>query len=210
MTPTILISFAIMASLLVISPGPNGLLIAKIVPTSGRNAGLAAVMGFMASFYLQGAFVVFGIAVILVQSATAFTIVKLLGAAYLIYIGVKALLQAMRGEFKVTTAAPAKRTRTIVAAFGEGFLTNILNPKTSMFYLAAVPQFLPLGEVTAANVFLLVFIHSSINGVWFLGMVMLLSKLVGVTQSATAQRWIKGITGTIFIGFGAKLATLRA
>ncbi len=210
MTPTILISFAIMASLLVVSPGPNGLLIAKIVPTSGRNAGLAAVMGFMASFYLQGAFVVFGIAVILVQSATAFTIVKLLGAAYLIYIGGKALLQAIRGEFKVTKAAPAKRTRTMITAFGEGFLTNILNPKTSMFYLAAVPQFLPIGEVTATNVFLLVFIHSSINGIWFFGMVLLLSKLVGVTQSTTVQRWIKGVTGVIFIGFGAKLASLKA
>lgn len=209
MTPTILISFTLMASLLVISPGPNGLLIAKIVPTSGRSAGLAAVMGFMASFYLQGAFVVFGIAVLLVQSATAFTIVKLLGAAYLTYIGVKALVQAIRGNFKVAQAEPAKRTRNIVSAFGEGFLTNILNPKTSMFYLAAVPQFLPIGEVTAANVFLLVFIHSSMNGIWFFGMVMLLSKLVGVSQSVKVQRWIKAITGTIFVGFGAKLATLH-
>lgn len=210
MTLTTLISFAIMASLLVISPGPNGLLIAKIVPTSGKNAGFAAVMGFMASFYLQGAFVVFGIAVLLVQSATAFTIVKLIGAAYLCYIGIKALMQAIRGDIKLLKAEPAKRTRNMVAAFGEGFLTNILNPKTSMFYLAAVPQFLPIGEATAVNVFLLVFIHSSINGIWFFGMVMLLSKLVGVSQSVGAQRWIKGITGAIFIGFGAKLATLRA
>lgn len=210
MTLTILTSFAIMASLLVISPGPNGLLIAKIVPTSGRNAGFAAVMGFMASFYMQGAFVVFGIAVFLVQSATAFTIVKLLGAAYLTYIGVKALWQAIRGDIKLQKAKPAKRSRTIIAAFGEGFLTNALNPKTSMFYLAAVPQFLPIGEISAANVFLLVFIHSSINGIWFFGMVLLMSKLIGVSQSIKVQRWIKGVTGAIFIGFGAKLATLRA
>jgi hypothetical protein len=72
-------SFALVASLLVISPGPNGVLVARTVPTSGRSAGFANVAGFVTGFYLHGAFSIFGISIILLQSATAFAIVKMLG-----------------------------------------------------------------------------------------------------------------------------------
>jgi len=210
MTLLTLLSFATMALLLVISPGPNGLLIAKTVPASGRAAGFAAVLGFTTSFYVQGAFVIFGVAVVLVQSAELFFIVKMLGAAYLIWIGVKALYQAWRNDASAITAQSTGKAKTLLASYGEGFLTNIFNPKTSMFYLAAVPQFLPIGEATAANVLLLVFIHSTINLLWFCAMVLLVARLTKFAKNNSTQRWIKGITGAIFIGFGAKLATLRA
>ena len=87
-------AFAFVASLLVMSPGPNGVLIARTVPTSGRVAGFANVAGFVTAFYLHGALSVLGISILLVQSATAFAIVKYLGAAYLCWIGVKALYAA--------------------------------------------------------------------------------------------------------------------
>lgn len=211
MTFVTLLSFALVAGLLVISPGPNGLLIAKTVPTSGKAAGFATVLGFLASFYMQGLLVIFGVSVILVKSAELFFAVKMIGAAYLTWIGVKALYQAWKGHptpLHLDAEKPAKRK--LFAAFGEGFLTNALNPKTSMFYLAAVPQFLPIGAATPANVFLLVFIHSTLNCLWFCGMVLLVARLSGFTKRGAVQRWIKGATGVIFIGFGAKLATLRA
>ncbi|MEP0565218.1 MAG: LysE family translocator, partial [Paracoccaceae bacterium] len=158
-----ILTFAFVATLLVISPGPNGVLIAKTVPTSGRNAGLATVAGFLVSFYLHGALAILGISVILMQSAVAFSVIKYLGAAYLCWIGVRALIAAFKGEKPEMTAAPAKRTRTLLKAFGEGFLTNALNPKVSMFYLAAFPQFITVGETSAWASFMLVVIHSVIN-----------------------------------------------
>ena len=203
-----ILTFAFVATLLVISPGPNGVLIAKTVPTSGRNAGLANVAGFLAAFYLHGALAVLGISVILMQSAVAFSIVKYLGAAYLCWIGVKALMSAFKGE-KAEAVTPAKRQRTLLKAFGEGFLTNALNPKVSMFYLAAFPQFITLGETSAAASFMLVVIHSLINAVWFAAMVLLLDRFVSVARNGQFQRWLKGITGVVFIGFGAKLASYR-
>ena len=204
-----IVTFVFVASLLVMSPGPNGVLIAKTVPTSGRSAGFTNIAGFVAAFYVHGALSVLGISIILVNSAMAFAIVKYLGAAYLCWIGIKALLAAIRGTQAAGVVAPARRRRTLVRAFAEGFLTNALNPKVSMFYLAAFPQFITIGETSAAASFLLVFIHSMINAVWFGVMVLLFSNLTAVARSGGFQRWLKGVTGVVFIGFGLKLASFR-
>ena len=204
-----IVTFIFVASLLVMSPGPNGVLIAKTVPTSGRVAGFANVAGFVAAFYLHGALAILGISIILVQSATAFAIVKYLGAAYLCWIGIKALVAAYKGIETAENVAPSKRQRTIWNAFIEGLLTNALNPKVSMFYLAAFPQFIKIGETSAASSFLLVFIHSMINAIWFSVMVLLFSSLTAAVRQGSFQRWLKGVTGAVFIGFGIKLASYK-
>lgn len=206
---TTLFSFTFIAALLVMSPGPNGVLIAKTVPTSGKSAGFANVAGFVTAFYLHGALSVLGISFILVQSAQAFFVVKMLGAAYLCWIGLKALLEAWRGITVTPKVAPAKRQRTLAKAFAEGFLTNALNPKVSMFYLAAFPQFISEAHGAVGASFILVFIHSMLNLIWFSAMVLLLARLTGATRNLTFQRWLKGVTGLVFIGFGAKLASLK-
>jgi threonine/homoserine/homoserine lactone efflux protein len=204
-----LISFTIIAGLLVISPGPNGVLIARTVPTSGRIAGFANVAGFVSAFYLHGALSFFGISLLLVQSAQLFFLVKMLGAAYLCWIGLRALYEAWRGAVVQLDVAPARRRRTLAIAYGEGFLTNALNPKVSMFYLAAFPQFISAGEHSAASTFLLVFIHSMLNLLWFSALILLFSRITSVARSGAVQRWIKGVTGMVFLGFGFKLATYR-
>jgi RhtB (resistance to homoserine/threonine) family protein len=204
-----IVTFAFVASLLVMSPGPNGVLIAKTVPTSGRAAGFANVAGFVTGFYLHGAMAILGLSLILVQSATAFTIIKYLGAAYLCWIGIKALVAAWQGVETTEKIEPSERRRTLLKAYIEGLLTNALNPKVSMFYLAAFPQFITLGQTTPAASFMLVFIHSMINAVWFGAMVLLMSRLTSIARNGHFQRWLKGITGVVFIGFGVKLATYK-
>ena len=204
-----LITFTLVAGLLVITPGPNGVLIAKTVPTSGRLAGFANVAGFVSAFYLHGALSFFGISLLLVQSAQLFLLVKLVGAAYLCWIGLRALYDAWRGAVVQLNVAPARRRRTLMAAYAEGFITNALNPKVSMFYLAAFPQFLAAGDASAANTFLLVFIHSMLNLVWFTTLIMAFARLSAAARGGAAQRWIKGVTGMVFLGFGYKLAITR-
>ncbi len=201
-------SFIIVASLLVMSPGPNGILIAKTVPISGKAAGYANVAGFVVAFYLHGGLSILGISLLLTQSAQAFFIVKMLGAAYLCWIGVKALWSAWHRVENPISIDPTKSKRTLNKAFVEGFLTNALNPKVSIFYLAAFPQFIPQTDAVVAA-FLLVFIHSIINLIWFSAMVLLFSKLTGAANNRTFQRVLKTTTGIIFIGFGVKLASLR-
>lgn len=207
-----ILTFTVVATLLVISPGPNGVLIVKSVTTSGKAAGFANVAGFVGAFYLHGALSVLGISVILVQSAQLFFIVKMLGAAYLCWIGINALRAALHGNAgtvgSASATAPAK-SQSLRHAWLEGFLTNALNPKVSMFYLAAFPQFIPLGE-GASSAFLLVLIHSLINLLWFSGMVLLLSRFMGFSRAGVMQRALKAVTGAVFVTFGIKLASFEA
>jgi threonine/homoserine/homoserine lactone efflux protein len=204
-----IIGFTILAGLLVVSPGPNGILIAKTVPTSGASAGFANIAGFLPAFFVHGAFSVFGISIILLQSPWAFWVVKMLGAAYLCWIGLKALYQAFSKGMAIETVSPAKRSRNLKLAFAEGFLTNFLNPKVSMFYLAAFPQFIPPDQGAVFFAFLLVTIHALINLVWFSALVLLLNRMMAFRKSDFAQRLIKGVTGFVFIGFGIRLASYR-
>jgi threonine/homoserine/homoserine lactone efflux protein len=200
-------SFTFVAALLVMSPGPNGVLIAKTVSTSGRAAGFANIAGFVSAYYVHGALSILGISVILVQSAQAFLVVKLLGAAYLCWLGLKALRDALRGGALAPGAQPGGRKRTLLVAFAEGFVSNALNPKVAMFYLAAFPQFIPAHDGAVSGALLLVVIHSALNAIWFSAMVLLVTRLRGVASSGAVQRWLKGVTGAVFLAFGAKLAT---
>ncbi len=204
-----IMGFALIALLLVISPGPNGLLIAKTVPVSGKQAGFSNVAGFIVAFYLHGTLSVLGISVLLTQSADAFFIVKCLGALYLTWIGIKSLLSAFRYVETVPTPSSAEQRKNLSSSFIEGFLTNALNPKVSMFYLAAFPQFIPTGDGAVLYAFLLVTIHALMNMLWFSSMVILMSRLASVAKNHVFQRMLKGVTGVIFIGFGAKLVALE-
>ena len=206
-----IITFVAVATLLVISPGPNGFLIAKTVPLSGQKAGLANVGGFVAAFYVHGTLSIFGISILLVQSAVAFTVFKMLGAVYLIWIGVKAIRNAI-GQKITTSIESPKETQNKVSirnAFWEGFVTNVLNPKVSMFYLAAFPQFISL-EGNAFSAYALVTAHSLVNFIWFSFMVLALSRVKSAANSANFKRWLNSITGVVFIGFGAKLALMKS
>lgn len=210
MTLSTILAFAVMAALLIMSPGPNGVLIAKTVPTSGRAAGFANIAGFAVAFFAHGTFAIFGLSVLVLHSANLFLAVKLAGAAYLIWIGCKALYDAWRGApAKLLDVAPARRRRTLLKALGEGFVTNALNPKVAMFYIAAFPQFMPAGA-SPTSAYVLVAVHALLNFCWFAPMILLFDRLSKVASSAALRRWLKGVTGAVFVGFGIKLATLRA
>lgn len=211
---THVLGFLTVAILLVVSPGPNGLLIAKTVPVSGKAAGFSNIAGFIAAFFVHGSLSVLGISILLVQSAQAFFVFKMAGAAYLFYLGVKALLAARKSAHVASNISSAsaesgvKSVQSLWTAFYEGFLTNALNPKVSVFYLAAFPQFIPAENATSAAYFL-VFLHSLLNALWFSTLILLLSSARKVAMGARARRWLNSLTGVIFIGFSAKLASLR-
>ncbi|EGQ8261621.1 LysE family translocator [Vibrio parahaemolyticus] len=204
-----ILTFIAVATLLVISPGPNGFLIAKTVPVSGRKAGFANICGFVVAFYVHGTLSILGISMLLVKSSQAFFIFKMLGAAYLVWIGLKAIISAF--QHNQTQPKVTRENNKIVSlrvAFLEGLITNVLNPKVSMFYLAAFPQFMPNTE-SPISAYALVTAHSMVNFVWFAIMVMVLSKVKKVTNSAKFKTWLNSITGLVFIAFGLKLALMK-
>ncbi|MDD9856806.1 MAG: LysE family translocator [Gammaproteobacteria bacterium] len=200
-----ILSFAAVAALLVMSPGPNGVLIAKTVSLSGRGAGAANVAGFVSAFYLHGLLSIFGISILLTQSATAFFIVKLAGALYLCWLGLQVLRGGRGGGATPGPAAAGRRRRKLGGAFAEGFITNALNPKVSMFYLAAFPQFISPAS-GGLQALLLVVIHSAINAVWFSLMILFFGYFDRAGARVLFQRVMRGITGAALLGFGGTLA----
>ena len=136
---TQILTFASVTALLVVSPGPNGLLIAKTVPISGRAAGFANIAGFIAAFFVHGTLSILGISAILMASATAFAFIKLLGAAYLIWIGVKALIGAWRGG-KLPREVQAAVFRQHVAAARETGLPLVIHTREADDVMASRPS----------------------------------------------------------------------
>ncbi|MCG8313241.1 MAG: LysE family translocator [Pseudomonadales bacterium] len=207
-----IIIFIAVATLLVISPGPNGLLIARTVPLFGHKAGLGNVIGFVLAFYLHGTLSICGISILLVQSSNAFFIFKMLGSIYLIWLGVKAIKSALRPKQSLSTATERQtnrqHTNLLRSAIGEGFKTNALNPKVSMFYLAAFPQFISF-DSHALSAYVLVTVHALVNALWSLSMVYALLKIKRITNNVRFRAWLNSITGIVFIGFGVKLALTR-
>lgn len=203
-----ILSFVTVATLLVISPGPNGVLIAKTVPVSGKAAGFANIGGFVTAFYVHGSLSILGISILLVQSSQAFFVFKILGAIYLCWIGVKSIFDAWSNKAIQKPVSSVRKISSLHSSYWEGFWTNALNPKVSMFYLAAFPQFMPAdGGISSA--FFLVFLHSFLNLIWFSAMVIVFSHLKQFSLSGSFRRWLKSFTGLVFIGFGAKLASLK-
>lgn len=133
-TTLLLFCAATLAILLV--PGPSVLYIVTRSVAQGRSAGLTSVLGVHAGSVVHVVAAALGISAILAASATAFTVVKYLGAAYLIWIGVRKLLQRGGGVEIVETP-----TVSTTRLFWEGFVVNVLNPKTAIFFLAFLPQF---------------------------------------------------------------------
>lgn len=198
-----LLAFSLAAMVLAATPGIDTALVLRMSVTAGARRGLGAAFGVAAGCLLWGAVVATGLGALLAASGTVFTVVKFLGAAYLVWQGV--LLLRSRG---VRTDAPAVAMdgETVGSAFAKGFLTNALNPKVGIFYLTLLPQFVPTGVGMAGFSFLLASIHVAISLLWFVLLIALTRRSVRFLQKPSAVAALDRLTGLVFLGFGLKLA----
>jgi threonine/homoserine/homoserine lactone efflux protein len=138
--------------------------------------------------------------VLLVRSAAAFGVVKLLGAGYLVWLGVQSLRSAARGG--AIALAPAASGRP----FREGLLTNALNPKVAIFYLAFLPQFIRPGDPVLATSLLLASIHIAMGLVWLSLVAAAVDRAQRLLTSGPWRRWLDGVCGAVFVALGVRLA----
>jgi len=197
-----LIAFSLAAMVLAATPGIDTALVLRMSISAGARCGLAAAFGIAAGCLLWGAVVATGLGALLAASGTVFTVVKFLGAAYLVWQGV--LLLRSRG---LRADAPAVAAgETVGSAFAKGFLTNALNPKVGIFYLTLLPQFVPAGVEMASFSFLLASIHVAMSLLWFVLLVALTRRSVRFLQKPAVVAALDRLTGVVFLGFGLKLA----
>jgi threonine/homoserine/homoserine lactone efflux protein len=201
----IIAAWSALALATALSPGPDTLLVVGHAARSGQKAGLLAVAGIQTGGLWYVLLCGFGMLSVLTASPVLFSAVKLVGALYLAWIG----FTLIRGMIK-----PAKQSSVSVASLGpkpflQGVLTNILNPKVALFYLAALPQFVGSGDNAPYIGMLLIAIHYAFGGVWLSFLAISTSKASRTVSQSSIWRWLEGLLGAAFIGLAGKLALER-
>ncbi len=207
------LAFIGVAALLTVTPGADTMLVMRSVITRGQQAGLLTTLGICMGLFVHATLSGLGLSFILVQSATVYELVKFAGACYLIFLGVQSIWQALRREPADTTPtdrlARAAAAPTWQRSFLEGMLSNVLNPKVAVFYLAFLPQFMSPGDPVLARSVLLAGIHFVMGVAWLSALVFFLGKIGAFLSRPSVRKNLEATTGTILIGFGVGLALER-
>lgn len=191
------------AFVLVVVPGPNVLyLIARSI-SQGRMAGLASALGISGATLVHIGAAALGLTALLVSSALAFNVVKYLGAAYLIYLGVRKLLERDQGP-----EARSMAQETMLQVLAQGFLVNLLNPKTALFFFAFLPQFVNTDQGSpSAQIMVLGLILVLLGGIIDVTYVMISSHLAGwLNGSERFRTRQRRVAACVYIGLGCTTA----
>lgn len=206
--PETAVSFFGIAILLALSPGPDNVFVLTLSATQGRRAGLVVVLGLCTGLVGHTLAVTAGLAALFATSVAAFTVVKLLGAAYLFYLGIQAL-RAVPASPAATTQAAALPSRVL---YRRGILMNLSNPKVSLFFLAFLPQFTrpdagnPGWQSIQLGVLFMLATLIVFGGIaWFAGL--LGSRL---RQHPAIEGMLNRLAGVVFIGLALRLSLARS
>ena len=202
--------FMLAGWLLNLTPGPDVLYMVSQALRSGTRAGIVAGLGVTAGCFVHIFAAALGVGALLAASATAFTVLKWLGAGYLFYVGVKLLLARAGGQPLIpeAPAMPAAQPADMWRVFVGGFWTNALNPKVAIFFLAFVPQFIASGTEHPTLAFLALGVLFNVNAIpinigWAVAAGWMARR---ATQVQRSMHWLDRAAGCMFIGFGLKLA----
>lgn len=191
---------------LVITPGPDTIYVLTQGISGGKKAGVISAIGVTLGIFVHTAFAALGLSVILKTSAIAFLIVKIVGALYLIYLGIKILIS--KEELKLTK----EKRVSLKNIFTQGLISNILNPKVALFFMAFLPQFIKTDNTEISIIpFLILGTIFALFVMFFLGLVGYFSGLVGsyLKAKTSIYKWIKNISGSIMILLGIRLAFMN-
>jgi threonine/homoserine/homoserine lactone efflux protein len=199
--PQLLLAYIAAATVLTISPGPDTMFVLASSASGGPRAGVAATLGISSGLFAHATMAAVGISALIAASPTAFDVLRYAGAVYLIWIGIGAIRACIAGLKTGEVPAQANGEAASWSAYRRGLVTNVLNPKVAVFYVAFLPQFTSpaLGHV-AVQILLLAAIHATLGVMW-LGT---LSVLSGRTAKAFARNprvraWLDGAAGTIYV-----------
>ena len=198
-------AFLLAIILLTLTPGIDTVLVIKNASRSGGRDGVVTSLGICLGLFVHATFSAVGISAILLQSAELFMAVKWVGAGYLIWLGVSALKAGFKGDASVAINATGLKMSNLTRSLKEGFLSNVLNPKTAVFYLAFLPQFIDPQYSPFAQAMSMAAIHFVIAMIWQCGLAGAVSSAKRFFASSTAMRWMEGVSGSVLVFLGSKL-----
>ena len=201
--PAKFILFVTVSWALILAPGPDMLYVITRGVTQGRKAGMLSAVGVICGILVHTTAAAFGLTLILQTSALAFMLVKYLGATYLIYLGVKAWRD--KSSFNVQTSAPSTSFSKV---FWQGVLSNVLNPKIAIFFLAFLPQFVDKGSSHVTLQMVILGLTFAFFGLCFLLAVGYSSGMIGgwLTRRPHFAQFLQRFASGILIALGIRLA----
>ena len=164
-------------------------------------------MGVCAGVLVHGCAAALGLSAVLRASSTAFAAIKLAGAAYLVYLGIQALRRAGRGDDHADLFGD--QSVRAGAPFRQGLLSNVLNPKLAVFFVTLLPQFIDSSQSAAARSLLLACVYAGLCAIWLVAFTFAMSRIRDVLRSPRVTRLVEGVTGTVLIAVGLRLAVDR-
>jgi threonine/homoserine/homoserine lactone efflux protein len=203
--PGALFAWSALALIVTLTPGPDTLLVASHAARTSFRAGMAALAGIMtAVVFFYGSLIAFGALSILVAVPALFLAVKIAGAMYLAWLGAGMIWSAVRGRRGEAQAKPLD----LKQPYSQGFLTNALNPKIAMFYLAALPQFAS-GENAPLIGVMLLGIHAVFGFAWLSVIAFAAARARTIAWNNDLVRWLEGAVGAFFLGLAGRLALVQ-
>lgn len=204
--PTTLLPLIGVVLLGALTPGPDFFVLTRRTLASGRRAGLACATGMGSGIFIWVIAVGGGLAALLATSATAFTVVKLAGALYLIFLGFHAWLSSLGHEAGAPASNGSSEPQSAPRSFREGLLCNLLNPKVAVFYLALLPQFVPVGGGVLLTLELAVLAAATVTS-WYVLVAVVVASVRRFLESPRVRRILDATVGTVLIGLGLRIAT---
>jgi threonine/homoserine/homoserine lactone efflux protein len=197
------VGFIGVVAVIVVLPGPDMALVLQNGLARGRWAAVETAVGINAGLLVWAVAAALGIAALLHASAPAFTLLKLAGAAYLVFLGLGALGEAWRGTADI---APERLGRRKASPFRQGLLSNLLNPKIALVFTTLIPQFVDAGDPAVGQTLLLAAIFIGMGLVWLTSYALLVAKVGALLQRPVLRRALNAITGTVLTALGVRLA----
>jgi RhtB (resistance to homoserine/threonine) family protein len=204
-----LLEFVAVAALLTITPGADMALVMRFAIGGGVRQALYASFGICLGLLIWGAASALGVSVILTRSTIAFDVLKYAGGIYLIYLGARAIHDALRRTPDPRSPIPDPRSRRAADCFVQGLLTNLLNPKVAVFYLTFLPQFVVRDRNILSQSLMLASTHVLMGLVWLTIYARFLDRMAATLLTTRFRQRIEAVTGTVLMAFGIRLALAR-
>jgi len=211
------LSFALVAGLITIIPGLDTAVVLRTAVTHGRRPAFATAAGIGTGSLIWGMAAATGISVLLTASHTAYLVLRVVGAGYLVWFGGRMLRDAFRrgpaqaevvDQAAADDVAPVQTQRPgLLRAWSRGVWTNLLNPKVGVFYVAMLPQFIPAGAPHLAMGAALALVHDVEGMIWFTTLILIAHTARRLFAGGRVKRTMDAVTGLVLVGFGLRLAT---
>jgi threonine/homoserine/homoserine lactone efflux protein len=201
-------SFLVAATLIVLLPGPDSLVVLRGLVRGGRAGGLRTAAGVLCGLAVWAAAAALGLSSLLRTSEVGYDILRVLGAAYLLWLGVQSL-RSVRQAPAADNAATESGPRPAVgrSGFAAGLLTDVLNPKVGVFFVSFLPGFVPHGYAVGPTTLVLGGIYLVLTAAYFTALIAVSGTVTRWMATARVRRRLETVTGVVLIGFGVRLAS---